>query len=113
MGEYSFTALVDSETAIALQSSLLLTKKLEPVSRLRIKKETLLLSIEFEHEFNELKRGRKRRYVLWDNLENIVIAEVGLDRVFKAEAFNVGGVGRRLLLNIHGRTALHLSCVCL
>lgn len=42
---------------------------------------------------SQLKRGIKITCVLWDDLENIVVAEVGLNRVFKAEAFNVVGVG--------------------
>jgi len=36
---------------------------------------------------------KKKRYVLWDNLKNIVIAEVGLNRVFKAKTFYVVGLG--------------------
>lgn len=50
----------------------------------------------------------EKRDVLWDDLENIVVAEVGLNGIFNAEAFNVVGSKRRwLFLDIHGRSSFH------
>ena len=84
-------------------------KQFEPKSHLGTKKMELYFSHSSLSINSQLNRGIKRTCVLWDDLENIVITEIGLDRVFKAEAFNVVGVGWRLVLDIHGRTGFHMN----
>lgn len=52
--------------------------------------------------------GESENNVLCDDLENIVVAEISLNRIFKSEVINVVGSGRRLFLDIHGRNCFHV-----
>lgn len=59
-----------------------------------------------------VKEPKKKKNLLGDDLENVVVAKVGLNRVFKSEplvrAWTGIGTGRRLFFDIHVR-GLHIS----